>query len=571
MIYARGISYPPFIFDDGVQIFNSAFMKGSPWYFITHSLTPIPYLVWRLISFLFGTEQTYFFHLSNILIHAFNGFLVWKISKFIFSQRDHSHLLSYLVASIFILHPVQVESVIWISGLRTVLGGTFGLISLYYFLLYMNREDGVRDLSSLIISYVFIFLIVFTYPPMISVALTFPFFLLLLGKNLNEIMLLRKDRNFIVMSAVQLSFLGLTFFLHESNVLSKSFAILSFNAYLQLILSTLGQYIINTLMPLKLYFDYQINPLTLNYLKEDFQFNHAFYVGIIGALTSASLFIAKKTRVMGFTLLCYLLFLLPNLGIIHHDFHNISSVADRYLYLSIFPYALLLIMTVLKIEHSLKKISIFNSISLSLITLLCFALLSIHQVGLWGNQKEFLARSTPKAQLSIPLLLSLGNLYKDEGQYNKATSYYQEILTSDPNNKSAFDALIDIFFKNPSISSAERVTFLVTKKTITPIEDDLFSIAKIFYFLKEFDQALSYAKKSLYLGISAKKATEIIELAGKHKKEEVRAHLDRLFSLYYSTDQFEMAQQLNDELLRLYPQNSYYIEMKNLITQEFKN
>lgn len=550
-------------------------MKSPPWYYITHSLTPIPFLVWRFISFLFGTEQTFFFHLTNIIIHAVNGFLVWKISKLIFSKKENAQLLSYLVASLFILHPVQVESVIWISALRTLLGGTFSFLSLYNFLLYMNKKKGQRDFSTLILSYIFMFLIIFTYPPMISIALTFPFFSILRGHKFKEQFLLRKDKAFISTTGLILVFMALTFFIHQSNILSKSFAITSVDAYIQLILSTLGQYTINALIPLKLYFDYQINPLTLNYLEEDLQLNHAFYAGLFGVITTISFLILEKMRRLGYIIICFTIFLLPNLGIIHHDFHNISTVADRYLYLSIFPYALILILAFKRLESYLRKKNIFNplinTLGLSLFTLLCFSLLSLHQVGLWGNQKEFLARSTPKAQLSIPLLISLGNLYREEGQYKKATSYYQEVLTSDPTNISAFTGLINIFFENPNTTSAERVIFLIQGKIIVPTADNLVSIAKIFYFMKDYESALTFAKKSLFLGIRTKEAKEIMELAADFKKIEVRDHLDRLFKIYYRTNNYQIARQLNNERLRLYPENHDYLEMKELLIEAIKN
>lgn len=579
MVYARGISYAPFVFDDGVQIFQSAFMKGTPFYYITHSLTPIPFLVWKLISFLFGTEQTFPFHLMNILLHAFNALLVWKISKILFakisyaySDNDDSSTLPYLVSVLFILHPIQVESVQWISSLRTVLGGTFALSGLYYFLVYCNfLHNEQRPSGPIIISYISIFMVVFTYPPMISVVLTFPFFLILSGHKIKELLLLRKDKSFVATNGLLLIFLGLTFFIHKTNILSKSFAIVSFNAYLQLIFSTLGQYIINTLMPVKLYFDYQINPLTLNYLKEDLQFNHALYVGIIGTLTTASFFISKKTRVLGYAIICYTIFLLPNLGIIHHDFHNISTVSDRYLYLSLFPYALILTFILQKLKDYLEKSHLFSPLGISLFIALTFSALSIHQVGLWKNQEEFLERSTPKAQLSTPLLISLGNLYKNKGHYNRAAGYYQEALTSDPNSRGAFNGLVDLFFNDPNMKSAERVSFLITRKIVTPTQSELVSIAKIFYFMKDFGHALTYAKKSLFLGVRTQEATELIQLAADFKKEEVRSHLDHLFKIYYSTNRFQMARRLNNELLRLYPQNHEYLEMKQLLLQSIKS
>lgn len=62
-------------------------------------------------------------HLVNISFHLFNGVLVYVIGNKIF----HNKLIANTGMIIFLLHPLQVESVAWISELKNILSTTFYL------------------------------------------------------------------------------------------------------------------------------------------------------------------------------------------------------------------------------------------------------------------------------------------------------------------------------------------------------------------------------------------------------------------------------------------------------------
>lgn len=71
------------------------------------------------------------YHLTNILIHAINAWLVLALLRRYFGRilGDRPLMLAGL-AAIWALHPLRVESVTWISERKDVLSALFGLITL---------------------------------------------------------------------------------------------------------------------------------------------------------------------------------------------------------------------------------------------------------------------------------------------------------------------------------------------------------------------------------------------------------------------------------------------------------
>lgn len=88
---------------------------------------PVTMLVHALGWFLFEHHEGGH-HAINILLHLINGILVYQLGRRLFKHE----LISTLGAVIFLVHPIQIESVAWISELKNVLSCTFylaGLIS----------------------------------------------------------------------------------------------------------------------------------------------------------------------------------------------------------------------------------------------------------------------------------------------------------------------------------------------------------------------------------------------------------------------------------------------------------
>jgi len=76
------------------------------------------------------------YHLTNLLLHALNAVLVYTLIL----QVTESRLTGVFSAALFAVHPVQIESVAWVSSRKGLLSGAFILASLIFWL-KKNRTD----------------------------------------------------------------------------------------------------------------------------------------------------------------------------------------------------------------------------------------------------------------------------------------------------------------------------------------------------------------------------------------------------------------------------------------------
>ncbi|RMF92401.1 MAG: tetratricopeptide repeat protein, partial [Candidatus Schekmanbacteria bacterium] len=110
------------------------------------------------------------FHLVNLFFHFLNGILFYLL---IAKLTDGDSRLSLLSSAIFLLHPVNVESVTYISGRAGVLSNFFLLLGLIFFMRMIGDENLIS--KNTILPLIFFLLASFSKES----GFAFPFFLLL--------------------------------------------------------------------------------------------------------------------------------------------------------------------------------------------------------------------------------------------------------------------------------------------------------------------------------------------------------------------------------------------------------
>jgi tetratricopeptide (TPR) repeat protein len=96
-------------------------LKAEPQYYpLTHTTLWVEYHFWRLRAF--G------YHLDNLALHAAGAVLLWRILRRLKLGG------AWAAAIVFAVHPLQVESVAWVTERKNVLSGFFYSLSLWAYL-----------------------------------------------------------------------------------------------------------------------------------------------------------------------------------------------------------------------------------------------------------------------------------------------------------------------------------------------------------------------------------------------------------------------------------------------------
>ncbi len=100
---------------------------------------PVTWLSLMLDVNLFG-QKAGGFHFTNVAFHAANSVLLFLLLRLL----TGAFWRSALVAALFALHPLRVESVAWVTERKDVLSGCFGLLALMSYARYATRGQGPR-------------------------------------------------------------------------------------------------------------------------------------------------------------------------------------------------------------------------------------------------------------------------------------------------------------------------------------------------------------------------------------------------------------------------------------------
>lgn len=145
------IVYAPVVWFDFVN-------WDDPWYIVNNEIIKSwhPANLYRVLTesvarnfapltiFTFLVEHTLWglwpggYHLGNLALHVVNALLVFALLR----RLTGNELLAWTVAAVFALHPVQVESVAWISSRKTILSALFMLAS---FECWLQKERTARQ------------------------------------------------------------------------------------------------------------------------------------------------------------------------------------------------------------------------------------------------------------------------------------------------------------------------------------------------------------------------------------------------------------------------------------------
>jgi protein O-mannosyl-transferase len=147
----------PFVFDDLVSVQGSDAVRFQEFNWNVLAPRAVLYLTFTLNSIWTG-QDAWSYHLVNVLMHLLNGLFIFMLAERIFrhveSNLDRCRLYAGIAAAFFLVHPVQTESVTYVSSRSELLSTIFYLTGLLVYVFWPGQRIGFLCSFAVAILYV---------------------------------------------------------------------------------------------------------------------------------------------------------------------------------------------------------------------------------------------------------------------------------------------------------------------------------------------------------------------------------------------------------------------------------
>jgi len=347
------------------------------------------------------------FHYTNILLHSINSVLLFLIIFFLCDDL----FFSFCCGLIFSVHPVQSESVIWISGRTDLFGVLFFFSSFYLYLLYKNKKNK----TVLALSLLFYAFGVLSK----EFAIILPALLLCFDYIYSE----KKDKTIFLNYPLYSYFLiGFSYFILRKAVLNISNPFFNQGSALDrvytFIFSGIPYYFSKLVFPynLNVYIDFQIQKFRLSNL-----------IILILAICACMFFLKKyynKISSLAVLFICFLIIsIIPFSNVLPFSLAPDSeiSVAERFLYLTSSAFCFL----IARIIFLFKRVFLRKTIVI--LTVISYIVLLNIRITDWLNEETLLSKSLKNYPDSKLMLNKLGDIYENRGKFKEAMIYYEKV------------------------------------------------------------------------------------------------------------------------------------------------
>ena len=399
-------------------------LAGLAWAFTTFHATnwhPLTWISHMIDCQLFGTNAGRHL-LVNALIHVANTLLV-----FCFLLRTtHARWPSALVAALFALHPLHVESVAWVSERKDTLSTFFGLLSLIAYMRYAEARS-INRYAWVVITLALGLLA----KPML---VTWPLVMLLLDywplhrlQRLDARGQLSVLRNLVVeklpLFALVAASVIITFLAQSRGGAVRTFADAPVALRLSNAFVSYAKYLLLTFWPNNLAVYYPLGPAGIPVWQ---------IIGAVLLLIGITAFCLFQRRIRPYLMVGWLWFLgtlVPVIGLVQVGG---QIMADRYFYI---PSIGLFIALVFGLADIAKKWRVAPALSAGIVggVLLILATLTNAQIQRWRDSftlfEYTLAVTPPNIHIEHNLSLAMGG----SGRYDEAAAHFEKTLQIDPN------------------------------------------------------------------------------------------------------------------------------------------
>lgn len=496
VLYVRTINYD-FVWDDErIHLSaNKQLMEGDIKSFWEQPYSgmyiPVTYSTWSIIKNVFTDKNKLFpkvFHLVNVITHSINCILLFQLLIILFKEQTQA----FFGSLIFLLHPMQVESVAWISEFRGLYSALFSFLALLTLFRYLEKEKMFSAFKFLgtkhfLFSTAFFVLALLAKPS--AIVLPFVAGVLVWCFYRDKFISVLKSLTVWILFIVPV--ILITYYSQTNELVFGKIQILQ-----RIVIAgdSLFFYFQKFLIPYPLVACYGFTP--------EYILNEKIIYFTTAICISLFLFLFIKRRAYpmlfsSFTIIfiCFL----PVLGLVPFEYQKHSNVADRYIYFAIVGF----IMLVPLFANYIKKIKYSNYL-IGLVFFL-YLIVNIKQTATWKNEftvwdntlshyqnspNVYYNRGVEYSKMGkfpeaindyshslllqnnyLDALFNRANAYENVGDINSAFIDYNTYLTIDSTDGSVYYKRANLFYKSGNINAsmsdvrkAEQLNFPVSTK-----------------------------------------------------------------------------------------------------------
>lgn len=437
LVFSRCLAYPLLDWDDEMHLTQNPNLNpvsfsslGTIWTEPYEGLyIPLSYTFFAgetAITRLLGGQNKdalspYLFHTGSLCLHLINSLLIYRILLLLVKEERAACLGGLL----FLLHPLQVESVVWISETRGLLSNCFSIAAIYYSLKFASITPAhEQPVSSAPPQPALV-----SRGPLIAASLCFLLSLLAKPSSVTTPLII----GILVIGFFPAQLKSLRSWIAGWLILAVAFILLNRGEQAELLFESplwarpliagdsLTFYLWKLVVPY---------PLAMQYDKSIrliLETGTIYWFWIIpGVLLLTSCFV-KQRRIWLTIAGIFIAGLLPVLGLIPFAYQFVSNVADRYVYLSLLAPALALAWLVRGVSSPAPRIVV-------MVLLMVCASLSFFQTANWASNQSLYQHCLAVNPRAFIALSNLGHLAFQSGKYDTALHYFEKSLAVIPDD-----------------------------------------------------------------------------------------------------------------------------------------
>jgi len=509
IVYYRFLYFDAVSWDDPEMVFRNRSVRSFD---LTSLVTdhfvgnyiPLTMLLHGIAWKIFGSNAGAH-HALNIIFHLINGIFVYRIALSLLKSKGSAGL----AAVIFLLHPLQIESVGWISELKNVLWTFFALLSMLSYLKYQSENK-----QKYLLQVYFFFLLSCLSKPS---AVILPLIFICL-----DIYVQNSFRFKFILNKIPLLLISLLFGIINMKTQSADLFINyshAFPFYQRLSFAgfALFKYLLFFFVPIKL--------SALHPYPEFSNFILVFGLFVILSLVTLVFFLYKKKNFALFSLIktCVISLIL----VLQFIPFGESLYADRYMYLSLFFFSLLFIHLIGEKTMLIKYTTYFLLILLPIV--------SFSRASVWKNGEALYADVIKNYPESFVALNSLGTELMMQNKDQEALEYLNKAIQAGPRNFKGYYNRGLLFLKMNQPSDAIKSFNQVLE-------------------LKDYNKAYVGRASAYYLMKDIPKAIKDAEYVLSREGDQAKA-LFVLGNCYNEMNQLEKAISVYNKCLQISPED----------------